>query len=135
MAEYIKVREDREYIERGPERTPGMRQFETGATRSNDSALPDYEGFISPLVLQAFGRYMNRHRTQADGTIRDSDNWQKGIPLSSYMKSMFRHFLDVWLWHRGHEGDESHSIEEALCALLFNVMGYLHEHLKTKVDP
>jgi hypothetical protein len=105
-----------------------MRQFETGATRNVDNDEPDYEGFLSPLVLQRFAEYMHKHRTQADGTVRDSDNWQKGMPLDSYMSSGWRHFMDWWLEHRGHESRET--IEEALCALLFNAMGYLHETLK-----
>lgn len=108
--------------------TKDMRKFETGATRNVDTNKFDYEGFLSPLVLQEFGAYMHRHRQQADGSSRESDNWQKGIPLDAYIKSGWRHFFDWWLWHRGNRGNES--LKEALCALLFNVQGYLHEILK-----
>jgi hypothetical protein len=63
--------------------------------------------------------------------VRDGDNWQKGIPLDVYMKSMWRHFMDVWTMHRGLDdfGAQA-SLEESLCAVLFNAMGYLHELLK-----
>ncbi len=104
-----------------------MRTFNTGATRDSDETKPDYEGFLSPLVIVRFGVYMNKHRVQADGGLRDSDNWQKGIPTDAYMKSAWRHFLDVWLAHRLGAGP---GLEDALCALLFNVQGYLHELLK-----
>lgn len=104
-----------------------MRTFETGATRDSDDNKLDYEGFLSPVVLKRFAEYMHRHRTQADGQLRDSDNWQKGIPRDAYMKSLFRHFMDVWSCHRGIGSDEQ--LEEALCAMLFNVQGYLHEYL------
>ncbi len=112
-----------------------MRKFETGATRNDDSQKNDYEGFLSPLVIEAFGNYMTSHRKQADGTIRTSDNWQKGIPKDVYIKSMWRHFLDVWKLHRGYKvfsSEDGHevNITEALCALLFNVQGNLHEELK-----
>ena len=112
-----------------------MRQFDTGATRDSDANKPDYEGFLSPLVLEAYGRYMTKHRIQADGQIRDSDNWQKGIPVHVYMKSMWRHFIDIWREHRA--GADltilrNDVLEEALCALMFNTMGYLHEYLKPK---
>lgn len=107
-----------------------MREFDTGATRDNDDTKPDYEGFMSPLVVEAFGAYMNKHRKQADGKLRDSDNWQKGIPMNAYMKSGFRHFVEWWKEHRGIETKDG--IEEALCAMLFNVSGYLHEYLKLK---
>ena len=107
-----------------------MRTFETGATRDSDDSKFDYEGFLSPLVLERFGRYMHQHRIQADGTLRNSDNWQKGIPPDAYMKSAWRHFVDWWCEHRYFTDYDV--IEEALCALLFNVQGYLHEILKQR---
>ena len=112
-----------------------MRKFETGATRNSDEGKLDFEGFLSPLVMERYGEYMNKHRYQADGTKRDSDNWQKGIPQTAYMKSGFRHFFDWWKEHRGIPTKDG--IEEAMMALLFNVMGYAHEYLKNKpmVEP
>ena len=106
-----------------------VRQFDTGATRDTDEGKPDYEGFLSPLVLARYARYMNKNRVQADGKLRDSDNWQKGIPLEAYMKSGWRHFFEWWRLHRESIDDTTgiEHIEEAMCALLFNVMGYLHE--------
>ena len=105
-----------------------MRTFDTGATRHSDEGKLDYEGFLSPLVLRRVAEYMNEHRVQADGKLRDSDNWQKGIPLNAYMKSMWRHFMELWAIHRGYYGSASRK-EEALCAVLFNASGYLHEML------
>ena len=117
-----------------PKVNPPMRVFETGATRNVDDSRYDYEGFLSPLVLERYAQFMHKNRVQADGTVRDSDNWQKGIPKTAYMKSGFRHFMEWWSCHRmialtpvGRE-----KLEEALCALMFNVMGFLHEHLKEK---
>lgn len=107
-----------------------MREFKTGATRNDDTNKIDYEGFLSPLVLERFGEYMNKHRIQADGELRASDNWQKGIPMDAYMKSGFRHFFDWWKEHRGLQSTEG--LEEAICALIFNAQGYLHETLKNK---
>lgn len=111
-----------------------MRQFESGATRDTDTSKFDFEGFLSPAVLNRYAEYMNKHRKQADGNLRDSDNWQKGIPLAVYMKSGYRHFFDWWANHRHVEAVVKEDIEESLCALLFNTMGYLHEHLKNKAD-
>jgi hypothetical protein len=102
----------------------------------------DYEGFLSPLVLQRYAEYMHKNRVQSDGSLRDSDNWQKGIPFDAYMKSGYRHFLVWWQRHRKGEGDmrkldiphpvEIVGLEEALCALIFNASGYLHEVLKNR---
>lgn len=107
-----------------------IRKFDTGATRDTDQGKFDFEGFLSPLVIERFGEYMTKHRKQSDGSLRDSDNWQKGIPKDAYMKSGWRHFFDWWKEHRGLGSKEG--LEEALCALMFNVMGYLHEYLKLK---
>jgi hypothetical protein len=110
-----------------------IRTFDTGATRSSEDGKIDPEGFLSPLVLVRYSEYMQKHRTQPDGSVRASDNWQKGIPLSAYMKSMWRHFLDVWLMHRGHgpvHSEPDYDMQEALCALIFNASGYLDTILK-----
>ena len=107
-----------------------VRRFETGATRDLDITKLDYEGFLSPLVLKRFAEYMHSTRVLPDGTYRESDNWQKGIPKPAYMKSGFRHFFDWWSEHREIETPEG--LELAICGLLFNAQGYLHEHLKAK---
>ncbi|KKK57774.1 hypothetical protein LCGC14_3051090 [marine sediment metagenome] len=108
-----------------------IRTFTTGATRDSEEGKHDYEGFLSPLVMKRFGEYMTKHRIQSDGSVRDSDNWQKGIPQTAYIKSAWRHFIDWWMEHRGLGSREG--LEDALCALLFNIQGYLHEHLKGKL--
>lgn len=107
-----------------------MRHFKTGATRDDDNTKIDLEGFLHPLVIQRFGEYMNKHRVQADGNLRDSDNWQKGIPQDAYMKSAWRHFMDWWMEHRGFKSREG--VEDALCAIIFNAQGYLLEVLRNK---
>lgn len=117
------------------------RTFDTGATRDADTDKPDFEGFLSPLVLQAYGNYMHEHRRQSDGTLRDSDNWQRGIPRAQYMKSLFRHVLAAWALHRGwpvpaeRVGGELRimTLKGALLGVLFNAMGLLHELLRVEV--
>jgi len=109
-----------------------VREFASGATRDTDDGKMDYEGFLSPLVIRRYAEYMHKHRKQSDGSLRDSDNWQKGMPLRVYMKSLWRHFMVLWETHRGVATDESR--EETLCAIIFNASGYLHEMLKKSVD-
>lgn len=134
-----------------------MREFETGATRDTDNGKLDFEGFFSPLALFEVAKYLHRHRVQADGTYRDSDNWQKGMDLNVYAKSEWRHHFAFWAIHRGlivyeerkPDGEvETHLLTEetehknpgwkrvtiidALCGIVFNSLGYLHEYLKNK---
>jgi hypothetical protein len=108
-----------------------VRDFETGATRNADAGKPDFEGFLSPLVIEAYAEVMHFHRQLEDGTRRASDNWQLGIPMYAYMKSGWRHFFDWWKVHRGLTIKEN--IVFAIVQLIFNANGYLHELLKA--DP
>jgi hypothetical protein len=116
---------EEEYAEALKKSNPLVRTFSTGATRDTDADKLDFEGFLSPLVLEEFAKYMHGKRKMPDGSMRDSDNWQKGIPTEAYMKSMFRHFFAVWKSHRA--GKVS---KEDLLALFFNVQGMAHEVLK-----
>ena len=113
-----------------------IRIFNTGATRDANQDKPDYEGFLSPLVLEDFANYMHGKRVQPDGNLRDSDNWQKGIPLEEYMKSLMRHVFHLWLIHRGREAKDEKgnevTLRDTLCAIEFNCMGYHFETLKDK---
>ncbi len=111
-----------------------IRKFETGATRDTDNGKFDYEGFLCPRVLWEYGNYMHQHRRQANGELRDSDNWQKGIPKNVYVKSMVRHVFQVWTIHRGYscvdeKGNEV-TMKSALCAVVFNCFGHLFEILR-----
>ena len=106
-----------------------VREFSTGASRGTKEGKLEFTGFFSPLVLHRVAQYMDKHRVMDDGSLRDPDNWQKGMPIEEYMASMWRHFFDVWAIQRGYganvgAGDDP---EEALCALFFNVQGMLHE--------
>jgi len=109
------------------------RCFRTGATRDNEKQKIDPEGFINPLVIQAYCEYMHKHRIQAGNQLRDSDNWQKLFDDDHYavcMKSLWRHFLDLWLFHRGFKGRETK--EDALAGIMFNAMAYWYKLLINK---
>lgn len=108
-----------------------IRQFESGAIRDTDNGKFDYEGFMHPAVVERFAAYMHKHRTLADGSLRDSDNWQNGFPRDVLMKSAFRHFVDWWKEHRGLESREG--IEDAICGLIFNANAYLLSCVKTPI--
>lgn len=110
-----------------------IRKFDTGATRDTDEDKLDFEGFFSPIVMERFAEYMNKHRKQSDGQLRDSDNWQKGFGegkehFDTCMKSWWRHFFDVWKEHRGLKSREG--MGDALMGSLFNNMSYAHQWFK-----
>lgn len=101
------------------------RTFASGATRDNMEGKLQYEGFLSPLVLERYAQYMDKHRLQSDGSLRAPDNWTKGIPSEAYKDSLIRHVFDAWIAWRSGNIDQ-----EILCAIMFNVMGLLYEELK-----
>lgn len=106
--------------------TEPIRTFSSGATRDTNEGKLDYEAFLSPEVLERFAQYMHEKRKMPDGSMRAGDNWQKGIPVEEYMKSLFRHFMAVWLSHRRGEPLS----QEDLCGMKFNVNGLLFETIR-----
>jgi hypothetical protein len=122
-----------------PQTPSAVREFGTGATRDLDANKLDFEGFLSPLVLERYAEHMHKARRMPDGSMRESDNWQLGIPMGVYIKSLWRHFFAVWKLWRGLPVTEVvkgetivKDLETELCALLFNASGMLHEHLKDR---
>lgn len=113
---------------------PRVRTFETGADRDTAEHKIDPAGALSPLVIQRYCEYMRAHSIRQDGSRRRSDNWKKGMPVEEYMSSLWRHLLHAWLAHNGNEpqDDDGHlvTIEDALCGVLFNASGYLHEVMR-----
>ena len=108
------------------------RMFDTGATRSPLGDKLCYADFMDSRVIKRYCEYLHKHRVQTDGIVREPDNWKKGIDKTSYVDSMFRHFMDVWHWHLGHQDEMSEDIQTALCALMFNTHGLMFEILKEK---
>jgi hypothetical protein len=112
-----------------------VKEFESGATRNVSDNKIDYEGHLSPQVLEAYGRYMHEHKKQKDGSVRASDNWQEGIPFDNYMKSLVRHVFELWTLHRtgkapiNVDSGEEFTRTELLSAILFNTMGYFKEYI------
>jgi hypothetical protein len=88
-----------------------MRKFDTGAVRDENTDKLDYKGFTSERADMRYAEYMHKHRKQADGGLRGSDNWKLGIPTTAYAESLYRHFKE---WARlmeqakesGYEGSE-----------------------------
>ena len=109
-----------------------MRSFQTGSTRDDIEGKPDYAGYFDPEVIVGFGKYMLKHQIQADGKPRASDNWKKGMDKSVWFSSLFRHFVDLWLFHEEKQGRET--IEDAMAGMLFNLQGYWREYIKNGRD-
>lgn len=114
---------------------PVIRKFETGATRDTVEGKLSYVRALSPIVLQRYVQYLDVHRKQPDGSMREFDNWKKGIPEETYLDGLGRHFVAVWLLAQGFPALDNHgsvTLEDTLCAIIFGASGWLHELLKEK---
>jgi hypothetical protein len=109
-----------------------VRQFNTGATRDTNSNKLAYDKGLSVQVLQRYMEYLSKHRQQKDGTLRDWDNWKRGIPIPVYCESLTRHSLDSVKKYHGLPVPEDASMEDLLCAVIFNASGWLFELLVEK---
>lgn len=116
-----------------------IRKFSSGATRDTEKGKLDYEGFLSPIVLQAYAEYLNKHRILPNGDVRESDNWQ-GLFGPDHekvcIKSLLRHVMDLWALHRGYhpryERGQYPTLDDALGGLIFNAMAYWFKLLKER---
>jgi hypothetical protein len=104
-----------------------LRMSESGAIRNSDVGKINYQGALSPLILEAYGKYIEKHSLLPDGTRRNNKNWQKlfGTPEEHRqvcIESAWRHFIDVLMEHDGY--DSRDGIDEALGGLMFNVQAY-----------
>ena len=115
--------------------TKEIRQFDSGATRDTVEGKLSYVKALSPIVLQRYVQYLDAHRKQSDGSMRDFDNWKKGLPKEAYLDGLGRHFIAAWLLEHGFPASDNHgpvTLENSLCGIIFNAMGRLHESLKEK---
>ena len=115
--------------------TEEIRQFDSGATRDTVKGKLSYVKALSPIVLQRYVQYLDTHRKQSDGSMREFDNWKNGIPEDTYLDGLGRHFVAAWLLAQGYPASDNHgpvTLKESLCAIIFGASGWLHEILKNE---
>lgn len=106
-----------------------IRTFETGATRDTNTDKLDYKGFLSMIAINQFAEYMHKNRKQADGSMRNSDNWKLGIDIASYEESLTRHFFEFLTALEKGDRDKAYEIAPAI---FFNLQGWMHEEGKLR---
>ncbi len=114
-----------------------LRKSDTGAIRNSDVDKINYQGALSPLVLESYGQYIQKHSLLPDGTRRNNKNWQKlfGTPKEHRqvcIESAWRHFIDLLKEHDGYDSQDG--IDEALGGLMFNIQAYWFSLLKEGKD-
>lgn len=105
------------------------RTFASGATRDSNTNKLAYDQGLSVQVLQSYMEYLGRHRKMKDGSLRDWNNWKAGIPIAAYRESLLRHCIDAVRRSKGLPVPEDASLNDLLCAVIFNAGGWLFELL------
>ena len=108
-----------------------MHEYQTGASCSSEAGRPNYDGYFSGHFLKAFGEYMLKHQTRADGETRQSDNWKRGIPMDRHHRSLIRHAIEYKIYCDGPESCDEKKID-MLCAIVFRAQGLIHEIMEGK---
>lgn len=112
-----------------------LRNFDTGAIRDNDENKINYQGALSPLVLEAYGAYIQKHSLLPDGTRRNNKNWQNLFGTHEEhrqvcIESAWRHFIDLLMEHDGYNSRDG--LDEAIGGLMFNIQAYWFSVLKER---
>ena len=95
-------------------------RFKTGAVRDVQTNKEDYIESISWLALKRYCDYM-----EVASQKYGRGNWIKGIPQSSYERSLMRH-LQKYFVHK-YYGQKFPKEKDSLSAALFNLLGLMHE--------
>jgi len=91
--------------------TGQRRQWPTGAVRDASAGKPEITQIYPPAILRLAQR-------GTDGARKYDDyNWTKGIPLKTYVDSLYRHLSAYQM------GDTS---EDHLSAVMWNAMGLMY---------
>ena len=109
-----------------------MQTYHSGASRSDATNKLSYLRGLSVQVLTRYMEYLQANRALPDGSLRDFDNWKKGQPAARYKDSLYRHTHDAIRKSIGLSVPEDASLEDLLCAVIFNASGWLFELLVAK---
>lgn len=97
-----------------------VHDFGTGAVRDSQVGKPDFLDCMSPFAMYRYGEYM-----AVASAKYGAGNWQHGIPVESYLRSLERHLLKLKMQVR-YGYDAEPGVDHA-AAIMFNIMGLLHE--------
>lgn len=97
--------------------------FSTGAHREIAPGKGRYD-LISPFAMRQLAKLLEKGakkytKYNADGTVKERGerNWEKGLPLSTFVDSASRHLGQLL------EGDDT---EDHAAAAFWNMMAYMH---------
>lgn len=97
--------------------------FKTGAIRDSQEGKNDWTETISWTALNRYAGYMTGKKAKYG-----AGNFKKGIDITSYEQSLIRHWHKYFV-NKYEKGNEEPG-EDHLAAMLFNVLGIMHEEMR-----
>ena len=101
-------------------------RFSTGAIRDTQKGKLDFIETLSYTALNRYIAYMTSKKIKYG-----AGNFKKGIPIPSYEKSLMRH-VDKYFRNK-YEGGNDEKDQDHLSAMLFNIIGIIHEEEVAKL--
>lgn len=101
-------------------------KFKSGAIRDTQEGKTDFIETMSWSALARYAAYMTSKKGKYG-----SGNFKKGIPITSYEQSTLRH-IHKYLVNK-YEGGKLEATEDHLAAIVFNVLGIMHEEEMAKI--
>lgn len=99
--------------------------FSSGAIRDSQEGKNDFIETISYLGFDRYAGYMTSKKKKYG-----SGNFKKGIDITSYEKSLIRHWVKYM--KNKYEGGKDEPLEDHISAIIFNAFGILHEEERAK---
>jgi len=99
--------------------------FDTGAIRDSQDGKEDYIETISWTAFKRYAEYMTEKKTKYG-----AGNFKKGIPISSYEKSLLRH-IQKYLENK-YENGQVETDQDHLSGMIFNIFGIIHEEERAR---
>lgn len=102
-----------------------LTHFKSGAIRDSLEGKESYGETISWTAFKRYAQYMTSKKEKYG-----SGNFKKGIDIDSYEDSLMRHYQKYM--ENKYEGGQVETNEDHLSAIMFNVMGIMHEEERIK---
>lgn len=106
--------------------TKKITKFKTGAIRDTQEGKVDFVETVSFTAHDRFARYMTGKKKKYG-----AGNFKKGIPITSYEKSLLRH-ISIYFRNK-YENAKIEVNEDHEAAIRFNIDGIMHEQEQEKL--
>lgn len=98
-----------------------MKKTAKGMYREQKSDKLNYLSYFTPYTMERYAIHMKKAEK-----VHGRANWKKGgYPQEEYLESAMRHLMLLWA---------NDSTEDHAAAIIFNMLGYMHEDESEMLD-